>query len=77
MNETRELREVLDEVSYRFKMPRIEMTTDDLTVAISTLLNALDDAEGEVECVRQEFKDYEDMVNDNYRPLTPKEMGWI
>ena len=76
MNETRELREVLDEVSYRFKMPRIEMTTDDLTVAISTLLNALDDAEGEVECVRQEFKDYEDMVNDNYRPLTPKEMGW-
>ncbi len=77
MKETRELREVLDEVSYRLKMPRIEMTTDDLIVAISTLLNALDDAEGEVECIRQEFKEYENMVNDNYRPRTPKEMGWI
>ena len=76
MNETRELRQALDEVSYRFNLPRFEMTTDDLTDAIVTLLNALDDAEGEVECMRQEFKEYEEMVNDNYRPRTPREMGW-
>ncbi len=77
MREIRELRRVLDEVSYRFNQPRYEATEDEITEAITVLLNALDDAEGEVELLKREFKEYEEMVNDNYRPRTPKEMGWI
>ena len=77
MKDQQELRKVLDEVSFRLKTTRYELTLNDMYNAIVDLLNALDDAEGEVECMRQEFKEYEEMVNDNYRPRTPKEMGWI
>lgn len=67
--------ELLGEVEVRTKTHYLP-TTDGLLTAISDLLNLCDDLEGEVEIIKDDHHTFEQYVEDNMRPLTPRELGW-
>lgn len=69
--------ELFEEAKERTGYEAVEFSTTSLTMIINELLNMLDDAEGELENLKDEFKQYQEMIEDNYRPRTPKEMGWF
>lgn len=45
-------------------------------ISVDALLNELEDALCEIESLKEEIEDLKQDREDNYRPLTYKEMGW-
>jgi len=68
--------ELFEEAKARIGYESLEFNTGSLMTIISELLNMLDDAEGDLENLKDEFKQYREMIEENYRPLTAREKGW-
>ena len=47
-----------------------------LVDCIYDLLDIIDQKDGDIQCIEDEFNDYKEFVEDNYRHKSAKEMGW-
>lgn len=45
-------------------------------ISINDLLVLIEDLDSELEHVKEEFEDYKQNIQDNYKQITPSEMGW-
>lgn len=45
-------------------------------ISINDLLILIEDLDSELEYTKEKFEDYKQYVKDNYKQLTPSEMGW-
>ena len=43
---------------------------------VEKLINENEELKGNLDALQEEFDNYKQNVKDNYRPLTPKELGW-
>ena len=48
----------------------------DLVRCIWDLLDIIDQKDGDITAIEDEFNDYKEFVEDNYRHKSAKEMGW-
>lgn len=53
-----------------------EVSFDGVEGCIRDLLDIIDQKDGDIEAIEDEFNGYKDFIEDNYRHKTPSEMGW-
>ena len=51
-------------------------TLEGMTDCIRDLLDIIDQKDGDITAIEDEFNDYKEFVEDNYRHRTPREDGW-